>query len=80
MEFVPLYKATYALAPPRIIAGTPTGTQILFEVRSGRLEGERVNGAIRELSGDWLTISPMAGSVRSTCGSPSRRTTVHSSW
>ena len=57
LELVPLYTATYSLAPPRVVDGTPTGTQILFQVTSGRIEGERVRGSIGELSGDWVTVS-----------------------
>ena len=58
IELAPLYNATYSLAPPRIMEGTPTGTLVLFQVTSGRVEGERLRGSVRELSGDWVTIRP----------------------
>ena len=58
LELIPLYRATYLLAPPRVIEGAPTGTLVLFPVTSGRLEGARLSGSVRELSGDWVTISP----------------------
>ncbi len=58
LELIPLYEAEYTLAPPRVVEGTPFGTQVLFEVTDGRVDGERISGRVSELCGDWVTVSP----------------------
>lgn len=59
LELVPLARATFVLRPPVALSGTPGGDRLIFEVASGRVEGDRLHA---ELSGaaaaDWFVMGP----------------------
>jgi hypothetical protein len=65
IELVPLAIMTAELAPPFMLAGTPVGNRVIFEVVSGTLEGERINAKMKgSAAADWLTVGPDAtGSI-----------------
>lgn len=58
IELVPLYNLRMEAGPMRMLPNGPMGTRIIVPILEGRVEGERVRGSTRELTGDWLTVSP----------------------
>lgn len=55
LEHIFSYSATLQ-APPEVIGPTPAGLRVNFYITGGRATGPRVNGALRPVGGDWLTI------------------------
>jgi hypothetical protein len=59
VELVPLCRIAAELRRPFLLAKTPAGDRLIFEVASARVEGERLSGSLRGTStADWLTIGP----------------------
>jgi len=59
MELVPLATMTATLSPPFMLAGTPVGNRVIFEVESGSIEGERIRAKLKgRAAADWLTVGP----------------------
>ena len=59
IELVPLARLTGTLRAPFVLAGTPAGTRMIFELEGGRVEGERINGSVEGTAGaDWLVVGP----------------------
>ena len=57
LELVPLGTMTAVLRDPRVLAGTPAGTRMIFEVESGGIEGDRLQGRMTGTSAaDWMTL------------------------
>ena len=59
LELVPLGRMTAELRAPQVLADTPAGTRMIFEVASGRLEGERLQAeVVGTANADWLVVGP----------------------
>ncbi len=61
MELIPLCTFTIELAGDRIfpVGNGPAGSRLIFEVESGRIEGERLNATMKgQASADWMTLDP----------------------
>jgi hypothetical protein len=59
IELVPLGRLVVELAEPLVLADTPAGTRMIFEVRSGRLEGDRIQASVKgNANGDWFLVGP----------------------
>jgi hypothetical protein len=59
IELVPLATVVANLRAPLVMAGTPVGMRLIFEVESGTVEGERLRGSIKGFSGaDWFVMAP----------------------
>ena len=59
LELAPLGRMTAQLRKPFTLAGTPSGTRLVFEVASGRIHGERLNATlVGAAAADWLTVGP----------------------
>jgi hypothetical protein len=65
IELVPLAHMIVELDVPFVLDGTPAGGRWIFEVGSGRLEGDRLNATLKGRAlADWLTVGPdMIGTV-----------------
>ena len=58
-QLVPLGRMSVELRPPFMLNGTPTGGRWIFEVASGRLEGDRINATLKgHANADWLMVGP----------------------
>ena len=44
--------------PPEIIGETPEGIKVNWYISSGEVSGPKLNGKIRAVGGDWMTIRP----------------------
>lgn len=42
--------------PPEIIGETPEGIRVNFYVTGGEVTGDRLNGTVLPVGGDWLTL------------------------
>jgi hypothetical protein len=59
VELVPLATMVAELAAPFMLAETPVGNRIIFEVVSGTVEGERINAKMKgNAAADWLAVGP----------------------
>ena len=59
IELVPLCTTTVHLRRPFVLSRTPSGDRFIFEVESGRSEGERLSGKlVGQSTADWMTIGP----------------------
>jgi hypothetical protein len=59
IELVPLGTMIAELRAPLVLSGMPGGARWIFEVESGRIEGDRLRGALKgTANADWLTIGP----------------------
>lgn len=59
LELVPLGTMTAMLRKPIVLRGTPAGDRHIFEVESGRIEGDRIQADLYGASAaDWLLIGP----------------------
>jgi Protein of unknown function (DUF3237) len=59
LELVPLARMVATLREPFSLAGTPSGTRLIFEVEDARIEGERLQGRLAgRAAADWLTVGP----------------------
>ena len=59
VELVPLATMTAELAAPFMLADTPVGNRVIFEVVSGTLEGERIRAKMKgNAAADWLRVGP----------------------
>jgi hypothetical protein len=59
LELVPLATMTAELRRPFVLSGTPAGERRIFEVESGSIAGERINGKMKgSASADWLVVGP----------------------
>jgi hypothetical protein len=59
LELVPLGTMTAELRQPLLLRGTPVGDRLIYEVESGRIEGDRLNGKLKgQSAADWLVASP----------------------
>ena len=54
LEFLCRYSAT--LQAPEVIGPVPEGIRVNFYVTGGHLAGPRMQGHLRPVGGDWLTI------------------------
>jgi len=55
LEHVTSYSATLE-SPPEVIGPLPEGIRVNFYVTGGKAEGPRLNGTLRPVGGDWLTL------------------------
>lgn len=55
LEHVTSYSAKLE-SPPEVIGPVPEGIRVNFYVTGGKAEGPRLNGTLRPVGGDWLTI------------------------
>jgi hypothetical protein len=59
LELIPLGTMIAELRDPIVLAGTPAGTRLIFEVASGKIVGDRLNGTMEgAANADWLTLGP----------------------
>lgn len=59
LELIPLGTMTAELRKPLFLRGTPVGDRLIYEVESGRIEGDRLNGKLKgQSAADWLVASP----------------------
>jgi Protein of unknown function (DUF3237) len=56
LEHVFDYEAT--LEAPLVIGPAQYGTRVFYEVRAGRVEGQRVSGEVLGGGGDWALVGP----------------------
>ena len=57
LQLVPLGQLVIELSAPLVLDGTPVGSRWIFEVESGRLEGDRLRGTVKgSANADWLLI------------------------
>ncbi len=54
LEYVLSYNAS--LAPPEIIGPIPEGIRVNFYVTDGLFKGPNIQGKVRPVGGDWLTL------------------------
>jgi hypothetical protein len=60
-DYRPEYLFSYTArlqAPPEVIGPTPEGLRVNFYVTGGEVRGPRLNGTLRPVGGDWLTVRP----------------------
>lgn len=58
---MPLCTMVAELGDPFVLANTPAGTRVIVEVKSLRVEGDRLRGTMKgNAAADWLTIGPDA--------------------
>jgi len=58
-ELVPLATMTASLRTPFVLTGTPAGERRIFEVSSGSITGDRINGSMKgSAAADWLVVGP----------------------
>jgi len=55
LEHICSIKATLA-SPPEVIGPTPEGLRINAYITGGEVRGPRLNGSLRPVGADWLTI------------------------
>jgi hypothetical protein len=59
IEIVPLCTLTAVLRQPYTMTKTPVGSRLIFEVESGKADGDRLQATLKgQANGDWLTIGP----------------------
>jgi hypothetical protein len=60
IELVPLCDAVMTLREPVMIADSPLGTRMIFEVASATVTGDRLQATLRNeaASADWVTVGP----------------------
>ena len=59
IELVPLGTMVAELRTPFVLPGTPAGTRMIFEVESGSIAGDRINGKmVGQAAADWLVVGP----------------------
>jgi hypothetical protein len=59
VELVPLCTFDAKLLPPHDLGKTPAGTRMIFDVDTGRIDGDRFSGKVKgQAAADWLTIGP----------------------
>jgi hypothetical protein len=59
LELVPLGTMVGILRSPFVLADTPAGTRMVFELESGEVDGERLRGRLVGRSGaDWMVVGP----------------------
>jgi hypothetical protein len=59
IELVPLGRIVFELSDPLVLADTPAGTRMIFEVESGRFEGERIQASAKgKANADWFLVGP----------------------
>jgi Protein of unknown function (DUF3237) len=59
IELVDFATMTAELRPPMVLSGTPAGDRMIFEVESGRLEGNRIRATLKgRAAAGWLTVGP----------------------
>jgi len=51
----PLFDMHVTLNPPHDIGKHYNGRRMIFDVKGGYIEGERINGTMKPSGGDWLT-------------------------
>jgi hypothetical protein len=51
-----LFSYTATLQAPEIVGPVPEGIRVNFYVTGGGIAGPRLNGRVRPVGGDWLTI------------------------
>ena len=57
IELLPLCTFKADLNEPFDLGATPAGGRMIFEVRSGRVDGERLSGSLKgSANADWLTV------------------------
>lgn len=55
MEYVCSYRAELG-NPPEVVGPTPDGLRVNGYITGGEVEGQKLQGSIRPVGGDWLTI------------------------
>ncbi len=59
IELVPLCTMRVQLKPPIEVGTGPAGTRVIFEVESGKLDGDRLSGEmLGTAAADWLVVGP----------------------
>ena len=59
LELIPFATMVAELRAPLMLAGTPAGTRLIFEVESGSIKGDRINATMKgSANADWLVIGP----------------------
>lgn len=59
IELVPLCTLTAVLRRPFVLDKTPVGGRWIFEVESGKADGDRLQAALKgQANGDWMTVGP----------------------
>lgn len=54
----PLFDMHVTLQQPHVIGDNHNGRRLIFDVKSGYFEGDRLNGQMRPSGGDWLVRHP----------------------
>lgn len=70
-----LFSYHLQLHPPEIIGPVPDGIRAMAYVAEGTLKGERIDGILRPVGGDWITLRPdgvaitdVRGTIQTTDG------------
>lgn len=59
LELVPFGTMTAHLRRPFVLAGTPSGDRMVYEVESGCIESDRLQAKmVGQASADWLLVGP----------------------
>lgn len=59
LELVPLGTMVAELRPPKMLAGTPAGTRMVYEVAAGKIDGERLRASLQgRAAADWMLLGP----------------------
>ena len=59
VELIPIGSMSGELRKPHVLIGTPSGRRVIYELESGRIEGERLRATLKgTANGDWMTIGP----------------------
>jgi hypothetical protein len=59
IELVPLCTLTAVLRRPYVLGKTPVGARWIFEVESGKADGDRLQATLKgQANGDWLMVGP----------------------
>ena len=56
LESKPLCQIEVELEPPQEIGSTPRGMRMIWQIKGGKVEGERLKGKILPGGGDWALL------------------------
>ena len=64
IDLVPLCSLDVTLAAPIVVGNGPSGRRMIFEVVSGRITGDRLQGRSKgQAAADWITIVGSVGTL-----------------
>ena len=64
IDLIPLCSLDVTLAAPIVVGDGPCGTRMIFEVESGRISGDRLQGKSKgQAAADWISIVGSVGTL-----------------